>query len=303
MGRIKPGDKHDDLTRFAFATGTALALLVLFHIVQRIFSRGHTVSKDARGSNVAYLLLQAGHVLAVLLLVPGIVREALTHETLDESALWAGAFVGIGVPLIQIVGSLGVLLLLRAGLKAELERGNVAAGVAGGANYVAIGILGQPAIAGADLGDLGLSIAFFSLSVVTLAVAVVLFRALTAYDDAEQIKGENLPAAISYAGVTIAVAMILARALKGGGPFPGWGPALKGFASVAVLAFALYPVRQIVVQGLILGRMPTLRGGALDDAIGTERNAGMAVVEALAYIATAVAIASLLPEAAQATSH
>jgi uncharacterized membrane protein YjfL (UPF0719 family) len=191
------------------------------------------------------------------------------------------------------VGFLGVRLLLRSDLSGELERGNAAAGVAAGANYVAIGILAAPAIAGSDLHGLGLSVAFFGLAVGTLAVCVLLFRALTAYDDAEQIQGENLAAALSYAGVSIAVAIILARALKGG-DFEGWGPALKGFGLVAACTLALYPVRQILVQGLILGRAPTVRGGALDDAIGTDRNVGMAAIEALAYIATAGTIAELL---------
>jgi hypothetical protein len=55
----------------------------------------------------------------------------------------------------------------------------------------------------------------------------------------------------------------------------------------------LYPVRQIIVQGLILGRAPTLRGGALDEAIGVDRRSGMALMEALTYFAAAMTIAEL----------
>jgi uncharacterized membrane protein YjfL (UPF0719 family) len=282
----------DTLTRYAFATGTAVALLLLFHVVQRLFSPKHTLSSDTRGRNVAYLLVQSGHVLAALLLVPGIVREALTHESLASAAVWAAAFAVAGITLIQLVGALGIRLLLHATLERELERGNVAAGVAAGANYVAVGILAAPAIAGSDLPGLALSVAFFGIAVVTLALYVALFRALTAYDDAEQIQGDNLAAAVSYAGICVAIALVLARALKGG-DFPGWGNALAGYGWVAVSALALYPVRQLIVQGLILGRAPTLRGGSLDDAIGVDRNAGMAVLEALAYLATAVAVVEL----------
>lgn len=283
----------DTSTQFAFAVGTGIALLVLFHLVQRIFSPKHTVGGDARGTNVAYLLVQAGHVLAALLLVPGIVKEALTHhESLQQSAFWAAAFVVVGIALIQIVGQLGIRLLHQSTLPAELEKGNVAAGLTAGANYVAVGILAAPAIAGSDLHGLGLSIAFFGIAVATLAVYVLLFRWLTTYDDADQIQGENLAAAISYAGVSISVAVVLSRALKGG-DFEGWRVALTGFSLVACSAFALYPVRQIIVQGLILGRMPTIRGGSLDDAIGVDRNAGMAVMEALAYLGTAIAIVEL----------
>jgi uncharacterized membrane protein YjfL (UPF0719 family) len=282
----------DTQTTFGFAAGTAVLLLLLFHLVQRLFSPKHTLAGDSGRPNVAYQLVQSGHLLAALLLVPGIVHEALTHETLAGAALWAGAFALAGVALIQLVGELGIRLLLRSTLAKELETGNVAAGVAAGANYVAVGILAAPAIAGSDLPGMGLSIAFFGIAVASLAVLVALFRALTTYDDSEQIQGENLAAAVSYAGVSVAIALVLARALSGP-DFAGWRVALAGFASVAVWALALYPVRQLLVQGLVLRRAPTLRGGSLDDAIGVERNVGMAVMEALTYLATAVAIVQL----------
>jgi uncharacterized membrane protein YjfL (UPF0719 family) len=278
--------------RYLFAAATALLLLAAFHLLQRLFSPRHTLRTDAGATNVAYLLVQAGHVAAVLLLLPGVVQEALTHEWLAGAALWAAAFGLAGVALIQLVGQLGIRLLLRATLARELETGNVAAGVAAAANYVAVGILAAPAIAGSDLQGLGLSCAFFALAVVTHAVGVALFRALTVYDDAEQIQGENLAAAISYAGVTVAVALVLARALTGG-VFVGWTPALAGYAGVACWVLALYPVRQLLVQGVVLGRAPSVRGGALDRAIGVDRNAGMAVLEALAYVASAVALVLL----------
>jgi uncharacterized membrane protein YjfL (UPF0719 family) len=283
---------EDTLLRYAFAVGTAAMLLVLFHLVQRLASPRHTLKGDAQGANVAYLLVQAGHAAAVLLLVPGIVQEALDHESLWQSVLWAAAFLAAGVVLIQLVGELGIRLLLRATLRQELEGGNVAAGVAAAANYVAVGILAAPAIAGSDLQGLGLSFAFFGLAVATQAAYVALFRSLTVYDDSEQVQGENLAAALSYAGLSVAVALVLARALVGG-EFAGWGPALAGYAGVAASALALYPMRQLIVQGLVLGRAPTLRGGALDQAIGVERNTGMAILEALAYVATAVALVQL----------
>jgi uncharacterized membrane protein YjfL (UPF0719 family) len=207
--------------------------------------------------------------------------------------VWAATFATAGIFLIQLTGSLGIRLLLRSTLDKQLERGNVAAGVAAGANFVAVGILAAPAIAGSDFAGLGLSFAFFGLAVVTLALYVTLFRALTTYDDAEQIQGDNVAAAVSYAGISLAVSLVLARALRGG-EFSGWGSALAGFGWVAASALSLYPVRQVLVQGLILGRAPTLRGGKLDDAIGIDRNTGLAVMEALAYLATAVAIVELI---------
>lgn len=275
--------------RYLFATAVAVSLLVLFHVMQRVLTRSDGLQGER---NTARLFVQAGHVAAVLLLVPGIVREALTHESLAESVGWATAFGIAGVALIHLVGELGIRLLMGARLARALEAGNVAVGVAAGANYVAVGILAAPAIAGSDLHGLWLSLVFFGIAVVTQAAYVVLFRALTVYDDEEQIAGENLAAAMSYAGVSVAVSLVLARAVTGG-DFTGWFHALSGYAGVAVSAIALYPVRQIVVEGLVLGKTPTLRGGALDHAIGVDRNAGMAALEALAYLATASALVSL----------
>jgi uncharacterized membrane protein YjfL (UPF0719 family) len=289
MHRVQP----DTLTRVAFALGTALGLLLLFHLVQRLFSPRHTLWSDARAGNLAYLLVQSGHVLAVLLLGPGIVREASTHGSLVAAAGWAAAFAVAGILLIQIVGTVGIRLLLRGELAAELESGNLAAGVAAAANYVAVGLLAAPAIAGSDLPGLGLSVVFFTLAVVTQAAYVALFRTLTTYDDAEQIAGENMAAALSYAGISIAIAIVLARALTGG-DFVGWGPALTGYAWVAAAALFLYPVRQLIGQALILGSAPTVRGGRLDESIGTRRNVSMAVMEGLTYLATALAVVQLL---------
>ena len=278
--------------RYAFAAGTAIFLLLAFHLVQRLFSPRHTLKGDVGGAHMAYLLVQAGHLAAVLLLLPGVVDEAFAHEWLAGSALWAAVFGLAGVALIQLVGQLGIRQLLRATRARELESGNKAAGVAAAANYVAVGILAAPAIAGSDLHGLGLSCVFFGLAVATHAAYVSLFRALTVYDDAEQIQGENMAAALSYAGVTVAVALVLARALTGD-VFAGWASELSGYAGVAAWALALYPVRQLLVQGLVLGRAPTLRGGALDHDIGALRNTGLAALEALAYLSTAVALVQL----------
>ena len=60
-----------------------------------------------------------------------------------------------------------------------------------------------------------------------------------------------------------------------------------------LFAFALWPVRQIVVQGVLLGGGLKMRGGTLDDGIAGARDAGIAVLEAAAYVATALSITRL----------
>src|SRR5690348_1658649 len=194
--RYHPLVTRETLLRAGFGVGTALLALALFHVVQRTLAPKHTLVADMRGKNVAAQVVQVGHVLAVLLLVPGIVKNCVAGQSIAEDSLSAAAFLLAGIALIQVVGGLGIRTVMRSTLMREVERGNVAAGVAASANYVAVGILSSRAIAGTDLRGLGLSMSFFGIGIVTLGVFVTLFRALTTYDDAEQIQGGNLAAAI-----------------------------------------------------------------------------------------------------------
>lgn len=280
------------LYALAFAVGTTVALLVLFRLGQRVFSPAKTVAKDFGGGNPARHLLQVGQVLGVFFVAASVVKNCVEGDDVREDLVSAATFGVLGIALVALTGELGTRLLLRSRLPAEIARGNVAAGVAGGSHYVATGIVAAHAIAGTKLRDLGLSLLFFVIAIVTLWSFVSLFRALTTYDDAEQIQGENLAAALSYAGLSIAVAIIVGCALDG--DFVTWDVSLKGYASILALSLVLYPVRQLFVQSLLLGAPLTLRGGRLDTGIGTDRNEGLGALEAATYIATALSVARLV---------
>ncbi|AKV01135.1 hypothetical protein AKJ09_07798 [Labilithrix luteola] len=280
------------LYALAFAVVTTVALLVLFRLGQRVFSPGKTVAKDFGEANPARHLLQVGQVLGVFFVAASVVKNCVEGESLREDVFSAATFGVLGIVLVALTGELGTRLLLRSRLPAEIARGNVAAGVAGGSHYVATGIVAAHAIAGTKLRDVGLSLLFFFIAIATLWLFVSLFRALTTYDDAEQIQGENLAAALSYAGLSIAVAIIVGCALDG--DFVTWDVSLKGYASILALSLALYPVRQLFVQSLLLGAPLTFRGGRLDTGIGTDRNEGLGALEAATYIATALSVARLV---------
>ncbi len=283
-------DEPKSLYVAAFAVVTTLGMLMLLKVVQRFFYP-HPVSHDLNSTNNAKKLMRVGQVLAVFLVAASVVKNGMKGESIGKDAMWIAAFGTVGVLLISITGRLGVHLLLQSRLTKEIERGNVAAGVAAASNYVATGIITAASVVGNGLHDLGLALAFFVIAQVTLHVFAALFRALTTYDDAEQIAGENLAAALSYAGLLIAVAIVVARATSG--EFTGWVPALKGYALVLLSLFAFYPVRQLFVQMLLLHAPFSVRGGKLDAAIATEHNVGIGALEAATYIATALAIAQL----------
>jgi uncharacterized membrane protein YjfL (UPF0719 family) len=274
-----------------FGSAMTVVLLLLLRVGQRIFAPNHTIGGDLAKGNSARRLLQVGQVLAVFLIAAAAVKNCVEGQNLKRDIVWAVLMGALGLVLLVVSGRAGLMLLLRSRLPAEIERGNIAAGVAAGAHYVATGIITSRAVAGNDLESLGLSLVFFVLAQLTLHVFVSLFRFLTVYDDAEQIQGENLAAAISYGGVAIAISILIGRALEG--DFVSWTTSLKGYGVALLFAFALWPVRQILVQTLLLGYPFTLRGGKLDDGISAERNEGMGILEAVSYLATALSIARL----------
>lgn len=271
-----------------FGAGTLVTMLVALRVLQRV--RARSLPPDAP-ENVAHRLRSVGEVLATFLVGAAVVHNNVRGDSLRADLAWTAAFAALGFAMVQLVGGISLRALLRARLPHELARGNAAAGLAAASHLVATGILASHALAGHSVYALGLAMTFFALAMLTHAVFVALFRALTTYDDAEQIEGENLAAALSYGGLTVAVAVLVARGLEG--DFTGWSSSLRGFAGVAAWCFALYPVRQLAVEGLLLGARPSLRGGALDRAIGADRSEGMAALEATAYLGAALAIARL----------
>lgn len=269
----------------AFAVGTTLLLLVLAMLLRRGLAAG------LRAGNDAQRIEGVGEVLGVFVIAGATVRAGAEGESVLHDVAVCAAFGAIALVASTLVGRLGVRLLL-GHLREELARNNVAAAVASAGQLVASALVTSRAVVGSDAHDLGLSLAFFAIAQATLLVFVSLFRALTTYDDAEQIRGENLAAALSYAGVSVAVGIVVARAVEG--DFEGWLTSLKGYGGVLLSLVALWPVRQLFVQTILLRAPLHLRGGALDVAIQRQRSAGMAALEATSYLATALVIARVV---------
>lgn len=269
----------------AFGAASTLILLVVAMIARR------GLASDLRSGNDAQRIAAAGEVLGVFVIAGATVRDGVLGESLAHDAIACAAYGLVGLAASTLVGRLGVRMLLGGHLHDEVARGNKASGLAAAAQLLASALVTSRAIVGSDLHAIGVSLAFFALAQATLLVFVTLFRALTTYDDADQIHGENLAAAVSYAGVTIAIAIVVSRALEG--DFEGWVVSLRGYGGVLLSLLALWPVRQLFVQTILLRAPLHARGGALDVAIAEKRSTGMAALEAASYVATALAIAQI----------
>jgi len=235
--------------------------------------------------NEARGIVRAGFVCGVAFIASATIRGCVHGEDWRADLLWTAVFGGSAVVLLALAGSLGIRVLLRARLPAEIERDNVAAGVAAGAHYAATGLIVARCLYGDDVSTLGISVVFFVIAQATLHLFLVLFRWMTLYAEDEEIIGENVAAALSYAGAMLAIAIIVGHAAEG--DFEGWSASLQAYGLALLSALVLYPVRQLVVQTLLLRQPFALRGGGLDRLVAQERNVGVSAVEAVSYLAAA----------------
>jgi uncharacterized membrane protein YjfL (UPF0719 family) len=241
--------------------------------------------------NVARAVLHAADFLSILLMSAATVQSCVHGDNVVTDLLWGSAF-GVTATLVYGVTSrLGMRALLQAKMLGELQKGNAAAGVAAAGHAISTGVLMSKAIAGDDLPSLGLSAFFFVLGQVTLHLYVALFRAFTQYDDAEEIEGENVAAALSYAGLSIALSIIIGRALEG--TFTGWASSLRSYGAMLGYGLGLYIVRQVILQTIILRGGFAVRGGIIDVEIARDRNVGVGALEGASYIGAALLLAKL----------
>jgi len=249
---------------------------------------------EARSSdiNLARPLGRVGFIIGLALLA-GVVVDGVLRESQDwlSGLRWAAAYAAVGIVLLWTTGALVGVVFLRGRLRREIARGNLAAGLVAGGNFVAVGWILESCFFGRDLRSLTVSACFFLVGVAALIALQLLYRGLTRYADDQEVMGENVASALSYVGVTLALAIVVAHAASG--PFLGWRASLRAFAVALLLTLALYPVRQLVVARLLLGLPARLRGGALDRMIAQERSVAVGSIEALAYVGTALLATAL----------
>lgn len=209
-------------------------------------------------------------------------------EALHRDLIWMLVFAVVGLVSGALAAEALDRVLLRAGMRLELMRGNVAAGVTSAAHRIAAGVIAGSCLYGADLTSLLVGVVFVVIGLGTLLAFQILHRMLTRYADDEEVQGGNVAAALSNAGLGVALAIIIGHAAEGS--FEGWMTSLGRYALALVLAVALYPVRQVLVGKVILGLPISFRGRTLDREIAEKRNAAVGAVEGLTYVATALLV-------------
>jgi uncharacterized membrane protein YjfL (UPF0719 family) len=276
----------DATTLAVVALATVVLLAIARGVYQLIFGQQLTdalIVKDNRAAAIA----MGGFMLGVInVIIP--VLSGPSHSVARDLTGIAAYGIG-GIAAMTVTGLIFAAYNQRTGLHLRecLHSSNVAAGVVTGGVYLAASQVVSGALTG-DGGSLVPTVVFWLAGVAALVVITHLFRYLTAYDDAEMINQGNLAAAVGYAGLIVAIGMMVGYAVSG--EFTGYAEGFRQFGLMLLAALLLYPVRQIVVQMLLLGGGFSLRHGRLDHEIAEDKNVGAGLLEAVGYLATALIV-------------
>ncbi len=271
-------------TTIGFVVLAVIVLLVIARVVYRAILGQSMTETLIHADNKAAAVALGGFMLGVInVIIP--VLSGPSHS------FWADvrgtAAYGIAGIVAMAVSGLLFEKAMGAALREQIKAGNLAAGIICGAIHLASSQIVAGALTG-DGGSIAPTLVFWTAGVAALIVISHIFRLLTPYNDFELIRADNVAAALGCGGLIVALGMMIGYAVSGS--FVGYAESFRSFGLMLLVVFALYPVRQIIVQMLFLGGGFAFRNGRLDHEITEDRNVGAGLLEAVGYLATALIV-------------
>ena len=276
-------------TEVVFVIAAPLILLALARLVlQRVLGSSLRVALTDH-DNPAMGLAVAGYLFGVIWTIT-VLLGTPSSGGLWQDVLEVALYGGLGIVLLTVVSLVSCRLFLGLHVREQLEAHNSAAAIVVGGAYVATSLTYSGALDG-EGGGFWMLLLFFVLGQLALVAMTYVFRWLTGYDDVQEIESGNLAAGIAQAGLLIAMGVIVGQAASG--EFTTLEDSLIGFLISLLVVAVLYPVRQLVVQCLILGAPLRFRSILLDNEIAEDKNIAAGLLEASAYLSTALFITSI----------
>ncbi len=274
------------LVVFALLARTALHFFMHVHVAERI----------GGDHNAALGIEYAGYFLGVLLIAGSVLQGIPGTGSLPIAGvspdMWtyvlAIAGYGVfGILALALFGRIGFRLIIRSNIPGGVRANNPAAGIVACGGHIATALVIAGALSGESTGgDFSVAGIFLLIGLVALWGITYVYRFITRYDDSTEITNGNVAASLSYAGMMTAIGIVVGHAVTGN--FIDYATSLRMCGKALLLVLLLYPVRQFIVQGILLGGGFRLYGGRLDDEISRDGNTGAGAVEAAAYIAAAL---------------
>jgi len=277
------------LTEVVFIVVAALVLLALAcWILQWIFGQPLRILLTEH-DNPAIGVAVVGNLFGVLWTIK--VLLGTPSQGFWRDVLGVLLYGALGIMLLTVVAMVSCRLFLGGHVREQLDARNVAAAIVVAAVYVATSLTYSGALDG-EGGGFWVLLLFFILGQLALLGITYVFRWLTEYNDVQEIAAGNVAAALALAGLLIAVGVVVGRAASG--TFTGLLSSFGSFVIAVLGVVAFYPVRQLVVQSLILGGPIRWHGTLLDSEIARDGNIAAGLLEAVGYLTTALFVTYMI---------
>jgi len=266
-----------------FVILAALVLLGLGRLVQQWLYGQSLRALLTERDNPAMGIVVAGYLFGVIWTTTVLLGN-LSYELVVD-ILGVLLYGCIGIVLLTGVALGTCRVCLGMGVQEQLVARNVAAAIVVAGVYIATSLTYSGGLSG-EGGGFWSMLLFFLLGQLALLGITYAFRRLTSYNDVQEIAAGNVAAALALTGLLIAVGLIVGRAVSG--EYLGFLPSLGSFLLALLLVVVLYPVRQVVVQWLILGGPIHWHASLLDSEIAQDKNVAAGLLEATAYVTAAL---------------
>jgi uncharacterized membrane protein YjfL (UPF0719 family) len=284
-------DKYINILELSHSLGYIVSGFIIFIIGKIAYKILHPntniqhelVEKD----NFAFILSYVGYFAALITAIGG----AIVGESYD--------FI-TDILHIFIYGSIAIVLLLLAAwisnkvilnkfdLKKEIITDkNEGSGIIEAAIYMANGLILYGALIGESetlIEGISTFLVYWAIGNIVLIIASKIFIGWMSYSIHDEVEKDNVAAGISFSGAILAIGIITMNAILD--PFIDWTTTLIDISLQTVLGCLLLPIMRVFADKILLpGRKLT------DEIINQEKpNIGAGLIEAFAYIASAILI-------------
>lgn len=273
----------DDLILTAIYLVCSFALFWIGKLVYDFTTPSYSLREQlVEHDNTAVAVALVGYYLGLVIAIGGVMSGP--SKGLEEDLIDIGMYGALAIVLLNLSRILNDRLVLRKfRVRDELIRDkNVGTGAVVFSAYVATGMIVFGSVSGVAVldtaGTVMSVVVFWFLGQLALAIAGIVYDAMTSYDVHAEIEKDNVAAGIAFGGALIGLGNILRHAAAG--DLISWSMTFQEFGFELLVGLILLPVMRTVTD------MVLLPGAKLSDEIANQEhpNVGAGFVEAFAYV-------------------
>jgi uncharacterized membrane protein YjfL (UPF0719 family) len=281
-------DKYLNSIELAYSFLSGFIIFIIGKIAYKQLHPNINIQQElVEKDNFAFILSYVGFFAALTIAIGG----TIVGESYDFITDIQHIFIyGISATFLLLLAAWisNKVILHKFDLKKEIiVDKNEGSGIIEAAIFIANGLILYGALVGESetlLQGITTFVVYWFIGNIVLIIASKIFISWMSYDIHDAIEKDNVAAGVSFAGAIIAIGIITMNAIID--PFVDWTSTLANISIQTVLGCILLPIMRVFADKILLpGQKLT------DEIVNQEKpNIGAGLIEAFAYIASAILI-------------